>query len=134
MVRHQSVAAYSSWVQLLTAAESDDADAKRLRDLIYTYCGGIVESLRGLRRLLAARPEEADIRFSMAHRAKGLEADTVVDLDDFKCPRALLDSFLRNAKQSANWELEYNQEINLLYVAVTRARSQLFLPDELFND
>ncbi len=54
--------------------------------------------------------------FSTVHRAKGLEADNVYILSPWKMPHPM-------AKQQ--WEQE--QERNILYVALTRAKQALFL-------
>lgn len=61
-----------------------------------------------------ASPEDC-ICLSSIHRAKGLEADRVFILDSGKLP------FIR--KDSLLWEIE--QERNLVYVAVTRAKREL---------
>lgn len=59
---------------------------------------------------------QASVWLSTIHRAKGLEADRVFILDPASLP-------LRFASQRA-WELE--QEMNLRYVALTRARQSMF--------
>jgi superfamily I DNA/RNA helicase len=58
------------------------------------------------------------VKFSTVHRAKGLEADRVFILEPQAMPS-------KRAKQE--WQKE--QEMNLLYVAITRAKSELvYLP------
>lgn len=63
-----------------------------------------------------ALPEQADFVFTTTHKAKGLEWKTVVLLDDF----IQLDTNQRTHDMSAD-------EINLLYVALTRACENVVL-------
>ena len=60
----------------------------------------------------------ADLTLSSIHRAKGLEADRVV---------LLYGDFVLNSR-AEGWRLE--QEWNLLYVAITRARHELIIETE----
>ena len=57
------------------------------------------------------------IKLSTIHRAKGLEEDRIFILDYDKLPYTHLDI--------KDWEI--TQEINLKYVAVTRAKEELYL-------
>lgn len=71
-------------------------------------------------------PERALASFSTAHRAKGLEWDHVTVLDDF--PK-LGSEIERNERGEV--ELPDEQELNLLYVAVTRGRRWVRLNADL---
>ncbi|HEU4327629.1 MAG TPA: 3'-5' exonuclease, partial [Roseiflexaceae bacterium] len=64
--------------------------------------------------------EQTAVTLSTIHRAKGLEADRVFLLHPERVP-------LRWENQQA-WELE--QEMNLRYVALTRAKQALFFVEE----
>jgi hypothetical protein len=59
-------------------------------------------------------PDEAEMTLSTAHRAKGLEWDDVMLLDDFGV-----------LQPSVEGEKFTQEEVNLLYVAVTRARQNI---------
>ncbi len=59
----------------------------------------------------------ADVVFVTAHKSKGLDFDTVRIATDFP-----------KSKNSLKYE-----EINLLYVAVTRAKRLLYLPDYIME-
>jgi F-box protein, helicase, 18 len=74
--------------------------------------------------------EKADVVFSTVHRCKGMEYDEVELVNDFinedKVEKAANDNnkeALKNAKT--------NEEINLLYVAVTRTKNMLHYPEML---
>lgn len=64
-------------------------------------------------------PDEAPLVLSTVHSAKGLEFDTVFVIH-------LLDGYLPSAYSLANAD-ELDEELRLLYVAVTRAETNLFL-------
>ena len=61
-------------------------------------------------------PEEADVTLSTAHRAKGLEGDKVRLSDDFEILRS---------QAEGKEKLFGQEEVNLLYVGVTRARESV---------
>ncbi len=74
--------------------------------------------------------DKAEMIFSTVHRCKGMEYDTVFLVNDFitkeKIEKMSLD------KYSATYDMaKLNEEINLLYVAVTRARNTLHIPEKL---
>jgi len=58
-----------------------------------------------------------------------MEADVVVMLDDFETPRELKDKMVEGKTD----QITFDQEIHLLYVAVTRAKERLLLTDRLFD-
>lgn len=72
--------------------------------------------------------EKADMIFSTVHRCKGMEYDTVYLANDF-----LKENKLQQAKTEVKEEgarAKLIEEINLLYVAVTRARNTIYVHDE----
>ena len=71
---------------------------------------------------LGVVPEKAELTLVTAHMSKGLEYDTVMLSDDFF---AAIASF-KNGKPLDE------PELNLLYVAITRAKKTLIVPDELY--
>jgi F-box protein 18 (helicase) len=75
--------------------------------------------------------EKADIIFSTVHRCKGMEYDSVQLVDDFITEKRL--EKLMDDKENFNAG-KLNEEINLLYVAVTRTKNVLHIPDTLIRD
>jgi superfamily I DNA/RNA helicase len=71
----------------------------------------------------AVAPERAQITLSSAHRAKGLEWDSVQVAEDFL---NLCDADLEAPNMT---EPEFDEEVNLLYVAVPRTRGTLQLSE-----
>ena len=71
--------------------------------------------------------ERADIIFSTVHRCKGLEYDAIQIVDDFISEKDLASRDVSDASK-------LNEEINLLYVAVTRTKNMLYIPQMLIPD
>ena len=74
-----------------------------------------------------------DYLLTTAHRSKGLEFENVTVADDFSELGQLIEDNARDSyfsgELSAQLKSDYEQEVNLYYVAVTRAKSQLTLVD-----
>ncbi len=78
-------------------------------------CPSVLELLKKIRAYISS--DDNPIKLSTIHRAKGLEEDRIFILNYNELPLNRLDQ--------KDWEKE--QELNLKYVAVTRARKELFL-------
>lgn len=74
--------------------------------------------------------EKAEIVFSTVHRCKGMEYDVVELAPDFMGEKKLKQVLAEAGTNSVN-RVRLNEEINLLYVAVTRATSHIKLPESL---
>ncbi len=80
--------------------------------------------------------ERANIFLTTAHSAKGLEWDQVVLASDF-CPLFTLKKDLKEkGLKKQEIEFEFTQELNLYYVAMTRAKNTLIdrTPNEAFYE
>ncbi|MEN4771311.1 UvrD-helicase domain-containing protein [Duffyella gerundensis] len=97
------------------AKATKDADMGQAIKLLEMYFP-LPQKLVILRRQIAHNENEADLTVVTAHRSKGLEWDTVVLNDDF--------NDINNPLISAE---DKRDELNLLYVAATRARKALVL-------
>jgi len=74
--------------------------------------------------------DKADYIFSTVHRCKGMEYDEVTLANDFITEKKLK-SRVEEKEPDAMTLQKINEEINLLYVAVTRTRNRLNIPEEL---
>jgi len=74
--------------------------------------------------------ENAEMIFSTVHRCKGMEYDAVQIVDDFISEEKLEKLVTDNKREELDFD-KLNEEINLLYVAVTRAKNRLFIPEAL---
>jgi F-box protein 18 (helicase) len=74
--------------------------------------------------------EKAEMIFSTVHRCKGMEYDSVRLVNDFISEEKLE----RQTKEKKGQEInatKLNEEVNLLYVAVTRTKNKLHIPESL---
>jgi ATP-dependent exoDNAse (exonuclease V) beta subunit len=106
-------------VQLAMMAEI----VKEYGDEIY----GIIKSLKDL-HVQDEDKTKAEMIFSTVHRAKGMEYDVVYLVDDFITEEKLVK--LKDKEEPIN-TAKFTEEINLLYVAVTRAKYKLYIPETL---
>ncbi|MCC5920251.1 MAG: UvrD-helicase domain-containing protein [Cyclobacteriaceae bacterium] len=112
--------------------KTEDVQLKMMLEIVNEYGNEIPVILKQLKdkHVDAAEKEEADVIFSTVHRAKGMEYDMVSLVDDFITE----DKVKRLSMDHSDNELMLagiNEEINLLYVAITRAKHRLYVPDEL---
>ena len=70
----------------------------------------------------------ASMIFSTVHRCKGMEYDSVQLVNDFITTDKL--EKLKNTKEDINLK-KITEEINLLYVAVTRTKNTIHIPETL---
>ena len=113
---------FASWDELTEAAEVQGGALRTLGRLVETHGDDVPRLCRSL--LDASRPSERDARVvvSTVHRAKGREWDHVELWSDL--PRVAVDA---GALARAPDPEAARAELNLLYVAVTRARRTLSL-------
>lgn len=107
-VKHDKVLPYLDWQELV-----DDVDDLELQRIAKAVPSGLasrwVDVLQHYKR-----PETYDILYTTAHKAKGLEWDNVCLAEDFRTPVT-----------AKGWQDLPEEEVNLLYVAATRAKLML---------
>jgi superfamily I DNA/RNA helicase len=74
--------------------------------------------------------ENAEMIFSTVHRCKGMEYDAIQIVNDFISEEKLEKLVTEIKKDDLNFG-KLNEEINLLYVAITRAKSSVHIPETL---
>ena len=74
--------------------------------------------------------ENAEMIFSTVHRCKGMEYDAIQIANDF-IPEEKLEKLVTDVKKDDLNFGKLNEEINLLYVAITRTKSSLHIPETL---
>jgi superfamily I DNA/RNA helicase len=112
--------------------KSGDLDLAMMLKIVRKYGNQVYKLIEMLKASHVADGEKhlAEMFFSTVHRCKGLEYDSVSLVGDF------VDQVkIEKAKQASgvsDYDLEkLNEEINLLYVAVTRAKYFLEIPIRL---
>ncbi|HMS33232.1 MAG TPA: 3'-5' exonuclease [Ignavibacteria bacterium] len=74
--------------------------------------------------------EKAEMIFSTVHRCKGMEYDEVHLVNDFMT-EVKLEKLTMDKTANVPDQTKLNEEINLLYVAITRAKNSVHIPEQL---
>jgi len=114
------------------AEKTEDAPLQLMVKIVMDYGNQVQDLIKELRRRHVAdgAREEAQLFFSTVHKSKGLEYDEVQLTADFITQQTItqLDQkFTVTAPEASDMQRAV-EEINLLYVAVTRARQKVYLP------
>lgn len=119
-IKDDEIAVYSNWNEMLEDSK-DNPEIKRLVDIVlgnkvYTY----VTALDSLIKASKQKDIKYDVLLTTAHKSKGMEWDNVVIADDFNT-----ESIFDKREQ---------QEVNLYYVACTRAIETLQIPYSVYKE
>lgn len=115
---------YVSWTEYKEEAErSKDAEARILIEAVGTYGADIPQLIDDIKFNEVNDSASASRVLSTAHKAKGLDWKYVKLCDDFKVYELICESLANNGCLTE----DVKQEVNLLYVALTRAKSKVFL-------
>ncbi len=108
-----------------------DAQLRMLVGVVKEYGNKIPGYIKKLKEshLSHDDKEKADMIFSTVHRCKGMEYDEVTLADDFITEEGLVE---QSAEASNLARL--TEEVNLLYVAITRTRTALYIPEDLLPE
>jgi F-box protein 18 (helicase) len=111
--------------------KTGDGSLGMLVEIVREYGNEIFDLLRILKARHVGDEDrhKAEMIFSTVHRAKGMEYDTVHLASDF-LSELRLERMVANKKDTLN-PVKLHEEINLLYVAATRAKTTLHIPELL---
>ncbi len=87
---------------------------------------GIIRAIKA-RHVENNEKEKAEMIFSTVHRCKGMEYDAIQLVNDFITE----DKLSKGKKQDGVSTSKLQEEINLLYVAVTRTKNSIHIPEPL---
>ncbi|HDR05407.1 MAG TPA: ATP-dependent helicase [Candidatus Marinimicrobia bacterium] len=112
--------------------KTEDNQLGIMVEIVKEYGAEIPEILSQLKEkhVADADKSKAEIIFGTVHRCKGMEYDAVELVPDFLNEEGLLKA-IRNKKQKPVSRSKLNEEINLLYVAITRVKTLLQIPESL---
>jgi superfamily I DNA/RNA helicase len=117
---------FASWTEMAAyAEETKDSETRILAALVDEYKHDTPQLVADLRANAVDRASDAQMVLTTAHKSKGLDWDYVQIADDFE----VLVEAEASLKADPYAPLD-EQEINLLYVAVTRARKAVQLNTE----
>lgn len=109
--------------------KTGDVQLSIMLEIVTEYGNRIPGLIRRLKEQQVAPDarDEADRVFSTVHRCKGMEYDDVYLVNDFLTEAKLLETLEETEKDKIDRE-RLNEEINLVYVAITRAKKVLRVP------
>ncbi len=112
--------------------KTEDVQLSMMLEIIKEYGNEIPQIIKAIKdkHVPNDQKEKAEMVFSTIHRCKGMEYDAVELVNDFMTE----DKLIKLLKDKNGEEINYtklNEEINLLYVAVTRSKNRLRIPESL---
>ncbi len=113
--------------------KTEDTSLSLIVEVVKEFGNNLPNLIAELKNNHTTTKEEADMIFSTVHRCKGMEYDEVTLLNDFINIDKLAKSISQYGGDAMN-ELDRNkisEEINILYVAATRAKNKLTIPPEI---
>lgn len=93
---------------------------------------GIIKSIKE-KHIENDDKSNAEMIFSTVHRCKGMEYDAIQIVNDFITEEKLEKRAFEFKKDKLLFA-KLNEEINLLYVAITRTKNSLFIPENLMPE
>lgn len=113
--------------------KTEDNSLGMIVEVVKEFGNKLPSLINELKNNHSAAKEDADMIFSTVHRCKGMEYDEVTLLNDFVNEEKLKKYIAQYGGDKMN-ERDKNrlsEEINILYVAATRAKSKLKIPPEI---
>lgn len=111
--------------------KTEDAQLGMMIGIVREYGNDIPDIIKAIKEkhIDSDEKEKAEMIFSTVHRCKGMEYDAVQIVNDFITEEKL--EKLKADKEHPYSVDKLNEEINLLYVAVTRTKNNLHIPETL---
>lgn len=112
--------------------KTEDVQLGMMAEIVKKYGNeipGIIKTIKE-KHIDNDNKENAEMIFSTVHRCKGMEYDAIQIVNDFITEEKLEKSVTEIKKDNLNYA-KLNEEINLLYVAITRARYTIHIPETL---
>lgn len=114
------------------AEQTEDHQLQMLITIVEDYGNEVIDLIKELKRLHVAdgARDQAQLYFSTVHRCKGLEYDEVQLTPDFITQTTInkLEEEFAAKPPEPGAKARLFEEINLLYVALTRARARVYVP------
>jgi len=111
--------------------KTEDNQLGMMVEIVEEYGDEIPEIINEIkdRHVSNDEKEKAAMIFSTVHRCKGMEYDSIQIVDDF-ITEDKLEKIMNGKPEEINIS-KLNEEINLIYVAVTRTKNMLYIPEAL---
>jgi F-box protein, helicase, 18 len=115
--------------------KTEDVQLGMMVEIVKEYGNKIPDIIKAIKAKHVDNEEKskAEMIFSTVHRSKGMEYDSIQLVNDFLTEEKLEKIIDDNKKEDINIS-KLNEEINLLYVAITRTRNSIHIPEALMPD
>ena len=120
-IQNEFLKRFQNKEEFLEFLKSDDIEWKSKFNALCRLISKNINFFKIYHNLEETTAQKADVIISTAHKSKGLEFDKVILSDDFVELNPFLQEIYTNPKSLAQKEI-YREELNLLYVAITRAK------------
>ena len=112
--------------------KTEDVQLSMMVEIVKQYGNEIPKIIKSIKEKHIENDdkEKAEMIFSTVHRCKGMEYDAVQIVDDFITEEKLEKANVEGKEGEQN-KAKLAEEINLLYVAITRAKSVIHIPEAL---
>lgn len=125
-IKNMSILKYNNFKELLDKSVDDDQDIANFAKLVLSHEGNLIPKLEIIETITVENKKDANVILTNTHKAKGLEFNQVLLANDFeKIPE---DGIFRKHDI-----IKFEEELNNIYVAMTRAKKVLELNDNLKN-
>ncbi|WP_343635339.1 UvrD-helicase domain-containing protein [Fluviicola sp.] len=110
-------------------SKTEDMELGMMVEIVKRYDNEIPKIIKLIKEkhLTGDDKEQAEMIFSTVHRCKGMEYDSIELANDFIYEEKVKKTAVDLKKENFSYT-KLTEEINLLYVAITRTRNQLFIP------
>ena len=112
--------------------KTEDVQLGMMVEIVKEYGNDIPEIINTIkeRHIDNDNKENAEMIFSTVHRCKGMEYDAIQIVNDF-ISEEKVEKLAADARKDELNDAKLNEEINLLYVAITRTRNRIYMPETL---
>ena len=112
--------------------KTEDVQLAMMVEIVKEYGNKIPDIIKAIKEKHVDNDdkEKAEMIFSTVHRCKGMEYDAIQLVNDF-ISEEKLDKLKEDKKAKEINATKLNEEINLLYVAVTRTKNSIHIPEPL---
>nr|WP_294859323.1 UvrD-helicase domain-containing protein [uncultured Fluviicola sp.] len=130
LIRDKLIREMQSMQELETyISKTEDLELGMMVEIVKEYGNKIPEIIKTIKEkhLSNDDKEQAEMIFSTVHRCKGMEYDSIELANDFITEEKVKKTAIELEKANLNYA-KLNEEINLLYVAITRTKNKLSIP------
>jgi superfamily I DNA/RNA helicase len=133
MIKDKLIRSLSNLEELEDYIEkAEDAQLGMMVEIVKEYGNKIPKIIKDIKAKHVENDdkEKAEMIFSTVHRCKGMEYDSIQLVNDF-ITEEKVEKLSDTSQTDEIVKTKLNEEINLLYVAITRTKNSLYIPETL---